>query len=50
MLQQLQQLTQDNYDTIGYYVITVGNAALGLAKTALDVSTPILQDFFAATQ
>ncbi|WP_175648153.1 hypothetical protein [Nocardia donostiensis] len=45
--EQLQQFAEDNYETIGFFVITIGNAALTIAKTALELSTPLLRDFFA---
>lgn len=47
MLEQLQQFAEANYDTIGYLLITLGNAGLTLARVGLEVATPYLQAFFA---
>ncbi|KAF0845164.1 MULTISPECIES: hypothetical protein [Nocardia] len=46
-MQQLRDFAQANYDLIGLVVIGVGNFALTVGKTLFDLSTPILQDFFA---
>ncbi|MFQ6227232.1 hypothetical protein [Nocardia sp. NPDC002869] len=43
-MQMLQQWAQDNYETIGYYVVTLGNAALALGKSGIEMATPFLQD------
>lgn len=43
-MQTLQQWAQDNYETIGYFVITIGNAALTLAVRGLELATPLLQE------
>lgn len=43
-MQTLQQWAQDNYETIGYFVITIGNATLALATMGLELATPFLQE------
>ncbi|WP_459545415.1 hypothetical protein [Nocardia sp. X0981] len=43
-MQTLQQWAQDNYETIGFYVVTIGNAALTLAVTGLELATPFLRE------
>ncbi|MDO3649269.1 MULTISPECIES: hypothetical protein [Nocardia] len=46
-MQQLRDFAQDNYDLIGTVVVGLGNLSLGIAKLAIDLGTPILQNFFA---
>ncbi|BDU06082.1 hypothetical protein IU440_27400 [Nocardia cyriacigeorgica] len=46
IIEPLRDLAEQNRDVIGFVVINLGNAALGLAKHGLDVATPLLQQFF----
>ncbi|MGW5311404.1 hypothetical protein ACWEVD_19945 [Nocardia thailandica] len=46
-MQQLRDFAQDNYDTIQWVVVGLGNWGLSVAKTVIDLGTPILQGFFA---
>ncbi|GAD87659.1 hypothetical protein [Nocardia asteroides] len=46
-MQQLRDFAQQNYDLIGAVVIGLGNLGLSVAKTVIDLGTPILQGFFA---
>ncbi|WP_227983578.1 hypothetical protein [Nocardia spumae] len=46
IIEPLQQLAEQNRDVIGFVVINLGNAALGVARWGLDVATPLLQQFF----
>lgn len=46
-MQQLRDFAEANYDLIGTVVIGLGNLSLGIAKLAIDIGTPILQQFFA---
>ena len=43
-MQELQQWAQDNYETIGYIVVTLGNTGLSVAKLGLELATPLLQE------
>ncbi|AHH16676.1 hypothetical protein [Nocardia nova] len=46
IIEPLQQLAEQNRDVIGFVVINLGNAALGIARWGLDAATPLLQQFF----
>ncbi|MBF6351588.1 hypothetical protein ACFWPH_31915 [Nocardia sp. NPDC058499] len=43
-MQTLQQWAQDNYETIGFIVVTLGNAALALGVMGIELATPFLQE------
>lgn len=43
-VQMLQQWAQDNYETIGFIVVNLGNAALTIGKWGIEMTTPFLQD------
>lgn len=45
-IEPLRDGAEQNRDLIGFVVINLGNAALGVAKWGLDAATPILQQFF----
>lgn len=46
-MQQLRDFAQANYDLIGVVVIGLGNFGLTVAKTVIELGTPILRDFLA---
>ncbi|MFC4123461.1 hypothetical protein [Nocardia rhizosphaerae] len=46
-MQQLRDFAEANYDLIGAVVIGLGNFGLEVAKTVIELGTPILQGFFA---
>ncbi|WP_327147430.1 hypothetical protein [Nocardia sp. NBC_01329] len=43
-MQTLQQWAQDNYETIGFIVVNLGNAALTIGKLSIELATPLLQE------
>jgi hypothetical protein len=43
-VQTLQQWAQDNYETIGFIVVTLGNTALKLGVMGIELATPFLQE------
>ncbi|MEU4838367.1 hypothetical protein [Nocardia testacea] len=43
-MQMLQQWAQDNYETIGFFVVNLGNAALTIGKWGIEMATPLLQE------
>ncbi|WP_054811892.1 hypothetical protein [Nocardia arizonensis] len=46
IIEPLRDMAEQNRDVIGFVVINLGNAALGVAKWGLDAATPLLQQFF----
>ncbi|MGN2635142.1 hypothetical protein ACWEKT_04185 [Nocardia takedensis] len=45
-IEPLRDLAEQNRDLLGFVVINLGNATLGITKWGLDLATPILQQFF----
>ena len=46
IIEPLQALAEQNRDVIGFVVINMGNAMLGIARWGFDAATPLLQQFF----
>ncbi|MEU4322237.1 hypothetical protein ACFV24_20900 [Nocardia fluminea] len=46
-MQALRDFAEANYDLIGAVVIGLGNLGLTVAKTVIELGTPLLQGFFA---
>lgn len=46
VIEPLRELAEQNRDLIGFVVVNLGNAGLGIAKWGFDAATPLLQQFF----